>query len=152
MRARFVVTTALSVVALAMTLPDATYGQQTARRRLDTRSATSRGTGANENIRSDTIVNPVQPSVRAPVAKGGTRTRGAPADCVLHVDNRTAWYIIVYVDGARSGIVGPYGDVYGYFSCDTHVLYARAPLDDGSERTWGPATADITRTFTWRLW
>src|SRR5438876_1048847 len=46
------------------------------------------------------------PKSMAPAAKGGPKARGLVG--TLHVDNRTGYYITIYVNGDSVGTVGPY--------------------------------------------
>jgi hypothetical protein len=63
------------------------------------------------------------------------------------VDNRTNWYIDVYVDRQYRGQVGPWGDIYLYNACGATSLYAEAP---GTDYYWGPQSGDFCST-TWTL-
>jgi hypothetical protein len=119
---------------------------------VETHAAKSRGTGADANVKRDTsLANSRTARIPAPPRKGGAKTRGEQAG-ELHVDNRTDLIIRIYVDGDYVGTVGPWGDVYGEYSCRTHTLYARAYFTDGSYSTWGPTTANLCEDYTWRLW
>ena len=131
------------------------YAQQpAAKKRADAHPSQARGaTASDANVKSDTVTNSATAKVEPPPSKGGARTRGAGARVeALHIDNRTPWYIRIYVDGDYVGLVSPYGDAYGEYSCATHRLYARAFFDDGSFKTWGGTDADLCGGFTWRLW
>ncbi len=140
-------------VALTLAASRTVHAQQpTAKDTVDTHAAMSRGAATTDpNVKHDSVTNVRTASPDAPPAKGGAKPRGmSPGQ--LHVDNRTQWVIFIYVDGDRVGSVSRYGDAYGYYSCGPHVLYARAFFDDGSVRTWGPVTAAVCGTYTWRLW
>jgi hypothetical protein len=118
---------------------------------ITTRSAVRRGAGRDENIRKDEAVNSTTPAAsRTPAVKDGEKTCGAMC-ARLHIDNRTGWNIRIYVDGDYAGMVGPFGDVYGYYGCDEHRLYAVARFSDGSERTWGPARVNTCGEKAWTL-
>jgi hypothetical protein len=109
-----------------------------------------RGGGANPEIKSNEMKNSASSEAPPqPEEKGGVKAR-APL-CRLHVDNRTRWYVEVYVDGLRRGSVGPYGDVYGTFVGGTTRLYAEAPFDDGSSYYWGPKVINCNGGYDWRL-
>ena len=140
-------------VALCLSASRPVLAQQPAKKdSLDTHSAMSRGVAtADPNVKHDSIANVRSAQPEAPPQKGGAKPRGMlPGQ--LHVDNRTQWVIFIYVDGDRVGSVSRYGDAYGNYECGPHVLYARAFFDDGSVRTWGPETAAVCGTYTWRLW
>jgi hypothetical protein len=143
----------LSLAAVLCLCASTAHAQQKgAKDSLSTRSAVKRGAGQDANIKRDEAVNSkTAAAVKAPAAKGGAKTRGATAG-QLHVDNRTGWYIRIYVDGDYNGMVGPFGDVIGYYGCDNYRLYAVARFNDGSTRTWGPTLVNTCDDFTWRLW
>ena len=153
MRLKHAFASVATLFALLVVAVPASAQKPAAKKRTDTHAAQSRGAGADQNVKNDSVTNSATAKLAAPPAKGGARTRGAAARIEqLHVDNRTAWYIRIYVDGDYVGLVSPYGDAYGYYSCGVHSLYARAVFDDGSVRTWGPVDADLCGGFTWRLW
>nr|CAA9282766.1 hypothetical protein AVDCRST_MAG63-4070 [uncultured Armatimonadetes bacterium] len=109
------------------------------------------GGGADRNIKTEMPKNTRQGVGTPPAEKGGTKTRGGSSTFVI--DNRTGWYISVYVNGRFSATVGPYGNVSGYANPGSYALYARANFDDGSFRAWGPRVVQMTsgvRT-TWTL-
>ena len=54
-----------------------------------------------------------------------------------HVDNRTGWYVDVYVNRSYVGVVGPYGDLYPYV-CEGSELLGDA---EGTPYYWGPITS-----------
>jgi hypothetical protein len=88
-----------------------------------------------------------------PADKGG-KTRGAgPLPCGVHIDNRTSWFIRIYVDGDYKGTVNQYGDLTGITGNGPTSVYAVALFDDGSEKYWGPHVFDCEAgaTYTWRL-
>jgi len=106
--------------------------------------------GEDPNVKKDEGKNTAGSKVAKPTQKGGPKSRGASTG-VIHVDNRTPWYIRIYVNGDYQSTVAPYGDVYYYAEDGTHVLYGRALFDDGSEKTFGPKTISLDGTYTWRL-
>lgn len=126
--------TVLAGVALAATTPATAHAQ---RKAITTRSSASRGAGTDQNIKSDQVTNKKDDNTPAPPRKGGPKSRGARVG-TLHVDNRTPWYIKIYVDGDYRGTLAPYGDWYADGGCDDYSLYAVALFDDGSSRNWGP--------------
>jgi hypothetical protein len=95
---------------------------------VELKAQVSRGGEADPNIKSG------PPKANQAAAPVPAASRG----CVVHVDNRTGWYIQIYLDGDYRGVVGPMGDVYGAVLSGPTRFYARAEFDDGSVRTWGP--------------
>jgi hypothetical protein len=120
----------------------------------ETRSEVARG-GTDSNIKVTERVNAVGKDARqAPPAKGGEKPRGAAQGiCDVHFDNRSPWWIHVYVDGEYEGVMPPWGDVYTYAIAGPTRLYGRAEFDDGSRRTWGPVTVRCPTggSYSWRL-
>jgi hypothetical protein len=104
---------------------------------IETKSAQSRGATADPNVKNDDVKNKPGNEMAAPPSKGGDKSRGAAVGN-LHVDNRTPWYIRIYVDGNLRGTLSPWGDWYSWGGCEAYALYAVARFDDGSSRTWGP--------------
>jgi len=99
--------------------------------------STTRGEGADPNIKSEKETNDPASPMAAPEKKGGAKTRGGFL-CEVRFDNRTAWFIKLYVDGNFKGTIGPWGDAVAYaFPGETRV-YGRANFDDGSYISWGP--------------
>jgi hypothetical protein len=119
---------------------------------VETKSQMSRG-GDDPNIKSTTRVNNAKKETPAPPSKGGEKPRGQLQTCVVHVDNRTPWYIHIYIDGDYSGLMPPWGDLYDRAIAGTTVFYGRANFDDGSARTWGPwrFSCPPGMEYTWRL-
>lgn len=106
--------------------------------------------GADENIKSDSDVNDPAKQMPAPGAKGGEKSKGQGA-CAVVIDNRSAWYIRIYVDGTYRGTIAPWGDSYCYTGAGNTLLYAVATFTDGSRFTWGPRTVGCFSRYTWQL-
>lgn len=140
-----------SLVALAVVGPSFA---QTEKPVVDTSKAeVSRGGAADPNVKSDRAVNSKAGTPRmAPPEKGGERARGG-ATCNVHIDNRSALYIQVWVDGNPEGMMGPWGDIYTWALAGPTRLYARADFDDGTRLTWGPqeVRCPAGTQYTWRL-
>jgi hypothetical protein len=120
---------------------------------IETKAEKGRG-GEDPNVKSATRVNdPKAPEPPAPAAKGGEKPRGQISTCDVHVDNRTPWYIQIYVDGNYSGMMSPYGDLYTRAIAGPTLLYARATFTDGSVLTWGPRKVPCPAwtEYTWKL-
>jgi len=109
------------------------------------------GGGADENIKSDSDANDPNKQMAAPANKGGERARGMDA-CAVVVDNRTGWYVRIFVDGTYRGTIAPWGDAYCYTGAGTTKLYAVAPFTDGSKYTWGPGNVECYGRYTWQLY
>jgi hypothetical protein len=119
---------------------------------IETSSQKSRG-GADPNIKSETRVNVAKSEPPAPPSKGGEKPRGQISTCDVHVDNRTPWYIQIYVDGHYSGLLPPWGDIYTRAIAGPTLLYARATFDNGVVLTWGPSKVPCPAwtEYTWKL-
>lgn len=102
---------------------------------------TTRGEGADSNIKEDKQTNDPNAQTPAPPKKGGPKTRGA-GYCEVRFDNRTNLFIKLYVDGAFKGVLSPYGDAVVYVGAGGTRVYARAEFDDGSALYWGPSNYD----------
>ncbi len=108
------------------------------------------GGGADQNIKSDSDANDPDKPMPAPGNKGGEKSKGQ-SSCAVIIDNRTGWYIRIYVDGTYRGTVAPWGDSYCYTGAGGTQLYAVATFPDGSRYTWGPSTVNCYGSFTWQL-
>lgn len=150
MRVRIAVFAALALVGAMPIATQAQVTKKSGKHALESKAAMSRGTGPDQNVKSDSALNRANAVVPAPPAKGGAKTRGTSPE-QLHVDNRTSWYVRIYVDGDYVGTVEPWGDSYGWGSCADHVYYARAVFDDGSVRVWGPVKDNLCTGTTWTL-
>jgi hypothetical protein len=96
---------------------------------------TSRG-GSDPNIKDDKQTNDPNAPEDAPSKKGGTSRGGG--NCEVRLDNRTQWYIKIYVDGGYRGTLSPYGDAVAYTGVGSTTVYGRADFDDGTYYYWGP--------------
>lgn len=109
---------------------------------------------AKKVVKSDQDLN--KPGAKAPVPakKAGHGLKATAHIGELHVDNRTDYYIRIYVDGDFVGTVSPYGDSYGTLGdCSGHTLTGIAYFTDGSTKQWGPHETSATcGDYTWRLW
>lgn len=111
----------------------------------------SRGAGgADENIKNDSDANDPGKQMPAPAAKGGEKSKGQDA-CAVVIDNRSAWYIRIYVDGTYRGTIAPWGDSYCYTGAGETQLYAVATFTTGEKYTWGPRTVGCFGRYTWQL-
>lgn len=124
----------LTIAALAATLLFAAPAQaeqatkeQQKQTSIELKSQTGRGE-KDPNIKQGRPANdPNAPD--KPVQRG---------DCEVHVDNRTPWYIDIFVDGTYRGVIGPFGDGYTLAIPGPTTLYGRADFRDGSYKSWGP--------------
>lgn len=99
--------------------------------------STTRGEGADPNIKDDKQTNDPKSEMAAPEKKGGARTRGG-GYCEVRLDNRSRWFVKVYVDGTFRGTMGPFGDSVAYTLPGETRVYARSDFDDGTFIYWGP--------------
>lgn len=108
----------------------------------------ARGPGAGgEEIKNRSPKNEAGDQALAPPEKGGDeKTRGQA--CKLHVDNRTLWRIQIFVDGRYVGLVSPFGDSIGYYSCGAHRLFGLAEFVDAPDLTWGPHSLKLPGRWT----
>ncbi|NJM64287.1 MAG: hypothetical protein HC851_00770 [Acaryochloris sp. RU_4_1] len=99
------------------------------------------------------VNNDLQDKTPAPPKKGGPRGRQLFSSALLF-DNRTPWYIELYVNGIYKGEIGPYGDTYISTTGGSFSLYGIARFRDGSSNTWGPLPVYLGsgNTFTWKLY
>jgi hypothetical protein len=100
---------------------------------------TTRGGEADPNIKESKETNDPGAQMDAPPSKGGATTRGG-GYCQVQFDNRSRWYIKLYVDGIYRGTLSPFGDAVVYAQPGSTSVYARADFDDGSFYRWGPST------------
>jgi hypothetical protein len=142
---------ALLATGLAIALVPATpaNAQETAGKTVETHSTKSRGAGADKNIKTERGPNSEKPAAAAPASKGGDKGKGATS--TIHFDNNTPWILDAYVDGAYCVTVGVYGDSWCYVFPGPHALYVRATFVDGSFRFWGPISANVGQTLTWKI-
>ncbi|HEY8226486.1 MAG TPA: hypothetical protein VIG25_14495 [Pyrinomonadaceae bacterium] len=104
-----------------------------------TRGEKSRGGEADPNIKESKETNDPNAMMDAPPTKGGATTRGG-GYCEVQFDNRTKFYIKLFVDGNYRGTLSPYGDAVVYALPGSTTVYARADFDDGSFSYWGPSS------------
>jgi|ERR1700686_3275498 len=107
---------------------------------LKANKSTTRGEGADPNIKSGEEANDPNAATSAPENKGGAKTRGDL--CEVRFDNRTPWIIKLYVDGNYKGALLPYGDAVAYAWPGGTRVYARADFTDGTYSYWGPQNYD----------
>jgi hypothetical protein len=121
---------------------------------IESKSELVRERGAHPNIKSETRVNDPNAQGRpAPPQKGGEKPRGDASVCDVHFDNRTSWWIHVWVDWQYEGAMPGWGDIYTYAIPGPTILYAEARFTDGSVRRWGPINVRCPSygSYTWRL-
>jgi hypothetical protein len=110
-----------------------------------------KGGGSDQNIKSDSDANDPGKPVPAPGKKGGEKSKGQAGGCAVVLDNRTGWFIRIYVDGTFRGTIAPWGDSYCYTGAGRTQLYAVATFNDGSRYTWGPRLVNCYGSYTWQL-
>lgn len=120
------------------TSPSRKAGQPRVTELKATKGETSRG--ADANIKQSKETNDPNATMDPPRSKGGATTRGQGGYCEVRFDNRTKWYIKLYVDGDYRGTLSPYGDAVVYALAGSTRVYARADFDDGTYLYWGPST------------
>ena len=138
------------IAALAFLLTGSAYTQEKKDQTVTDKATKSRGKSdvKDPNIKSDSDTNKANANAPAPPNKGGT-ARGAA--CTIHIDNRTPYYIRIYVDGDYKGQVGPWGDGITYAIAGPTRLYGKALFDDGTSSSWGPRIAECYGSYTWIL-
>jgi hypothetical protein len=152
---RIAVSSLIVLAFMTMTLFAGDAGAQQGKSAVTSKAQAGRAAGAEDpNIKSrerPTNKADADTAFPAPPKKGGPRTRGVL--CGVHVDNRTPYYIDVFVDGEFADTVTPWGDVYSYAYAGITNLYARADFEDGSYKWWGPSDVNCRRdtVFTWTL-
>ena len=115
--------------------------------------AKTRGAGEQDpNIKNNSEKNSPTATAAPPASKSGKRGAG-PYECGIHVDNRTAWFARIYVDGNYVGTVNRYGDLAGITGNGATTVYALAPFDNASDRYWGPHVFNCSAgdIYTWKL-
>ena len=141
-----------ALLALALVIPSLAQAQSEKKVKATeekTDAQKSRGTGPDENIKSQSTQNDPNNASKAPPTKGGEKTRGGWCD--FRVDNRTPWKIQMFVDGDYVGLVSGWGNASGSYSGGSHVIYGVADFNDGSKITWGPNSISCFGTYNWRL-
>jgi hypothetical protein len=111
----------------------------------------TRGVGADENIKKESVVNDPAVQPPAPPSKGGEKTRGVLCGVVL--DNYTPWHVKFYVDGLYWGAAGPWGEVGGMAFAGGTRVYARADFTEGTFYYWGPQVFNCQRdeVYRWKV-
>lgn len=99
----------------------------------------SRGGEADPNIKDSKETNDPGAQMDAPPSKGGATTRGG-GYCEVQFDNRSRWYIKLFVDGSYRGTLSPFGDAVVFVQSGSTSVYARADFEDGTFYRWGPST------------
>jgi hypothetical protein len=128
-------------LASAIVLPDALakgQGQKTKSKVVELKATKPTTRGEDPNIKSDTETNDPKSNLAAPEQKGGAKTRGG-GYCEVRFDNRTRWFVKLFVDGVYRGTLSPFGDSIAYTGAGATRVYARAEFDDGSYLYWGPS-------------
>jgi hypothetical protein len=113
-----------------MAKDDKMAGQKSGKNAVKTQAQSSRGGGADTNIKTDRAPNDPSNQATKPAGKG----RG----CSVEVSNETGWYVDIYVNGVYTGTVGPWGSGWAYPPVAGSNLYGRANFTDGSWKYWGP--------------
>lgn len=118
---------------------------------VQTKGQKSKGASQqDQNVKNDNPINVEGQTVPAPPNKGGPKPKGET--CEIHIDNKTAYYIRIYLNGDMVGMVGPWGDLYPDITWGSAQLYGRAVFDDGSVTTFGPRDYQCTgQPFHWTL-
>jgi hypothetical protein len=114
------------------------YGQKTKPKVIELKAQKPTTRGEDPNIKSDKETNDPNSELAAPQQKGGAKTRGGGA-CQVRFDNRTRWFVKLYVDGTYRGTISPYGDGVAYTGAGPTRVYARAVFDSGDYLYWGPS-------------
>jgi len=111
----------------------------------------SRGSGANENIKSKSDKNDPNADIPAPANKSGDKSRAGV--CCITVDNYTAWKVQLYVDGNYQGLLWPWGDGTSCVYSGATRIYAMAEFTDGTYSDWGPRVFNCRpgKDYTWNL-
>jgi hypothetical protein len=149
-------------VLITLTLSGRMFGQ-TEKAPAETKSASkpqvvneqvkTRGAGEQDsNIKNNSEKNDPSAKAAPPASKSGKRGAG-PYECGIHVDNRTAWFARIYVDGNYVGTVNRYGDLAGITGNGATTVYAVAPFDNAPDRYWGPHVFNCSAgdIYTWKL-
>ena len=107
--------------------------------------------GQDPNVMTRSAKNNANKPAQAPSTKGGPKAKGGVG--IFCVDNRTPWFVDIYLNREYLGTVAPYGDLCRYVYPGTASLYARSDFDDGSYLRWGPKSTVLTNsTYTWTIY
>lgn len=163
MKRRFAIAILMTLAFLIVAGPSNSFSSSMAGQKPDKKGSTQskgkvgkvhaekgRGGASDENIKQDRQPNDSSKPAPAPPNKGGERSKGQ-SSCMVVVDNRTGFYVDIYVDGTFRGTVGPWGDSYCYTGAGSTRLYGVATFGDGSRLTWGPSTVTCYGRYTWQL-
>jgi hypothetical protein len=136
--------TLLVCACTTMSLP--MLGQNT------TTSSKKAAGGADANIKSNTLTNPVGVKIAPPPSKGGPAAKGPNGTCDLHINNETGWNINFYFNGGLNGVVGAWGNLDPNITPGSATLYATALFTDGTTLTFGPINYQCAGgNYTWNL-
>jgi hypothetical protein len=113
-------------------------GQKSKQKVVELKATKPTTRGEDPNIKSDTETNDPNSDLAAPEQKGGAKTRGG-GYCEVRFDNRTRWFVKLYVDGIYRGTLSPFGDSIAYTGAGATRVYARADFTDGNYLYWGPS-------------
>lgn len=130
----------LLFLVLAIVVPGSlsrVQGQKTKPKVIELKAQKPTTRGEDPNIKNDKETNDPNSELAAPEQKGGAKTRGG-GYCEVRFDNRTKFFVKLYVDGAYRGTISPYGDGVAYTGAGTTRVYARAVFDSGDYLYWGP--------------
>ena len=130
----------LLFVVLAIVLPGSlttVQGQKGKSKVIELKAQKPTTRGEDPNIKGDKDTNDPNSNLAAPQQKGGAKTRGG-GSCEVRFDNRTRWFVKLYVDGSYRGTISPYGDGVAYTGAGSTTVYARANFDTGDYLYWGP--------------
>jgi hypothetical protein len=143
------VVAALTVAAQGQKPPDP-KAQDPNAQVVETRPETARG---EADLKPAPRVNTRDKQVRqAPPHKGGEQPRGGQGTCDVHFDNRTPWWIHLWVDGEYEGLMPPWGDVYTWAIAGRTRLAGRADFDSGASLTWATTVnCPAGGIYNWRL-
>ena len=116
-----------------------------------TKARDGRGAVASDaNIKTTADTNVKGAIIAAPPEKGGVQTRGTNW-CGVRVNNKTSFYIKIYIDGRYRGEMPAFGDLGVWIECGRTRFYARAEFNDGSYKYWGPWDYLMITNYTWEI-
>ncbi len=120
---------------------------------VTTKAAQGPQEGQDPNIKNDVQKNNPKMTAPPPPEKGGKARGAGPYPCRIHVDNRTPWFIQVYVDGEYRGTVNRYGDLAGLTGNGPTTLYGVAYFYDAPTQIWGPQlfSCPAYGSYTWQM-
>jgi hypothetical protein len=118
-------------VSKSLAQDDKMAPQKSGKNVVKTQAQSSRGGGADTNIKTE------KPTANDPKSEA-TKPAGRGRGCNVEVNNDTGWYVDIYVNGVYTGTVGPWGSGWAYPPVAGSNLYGRANFTDGSWKYWGP--------------